>query len=84
MSENELETVARGARGLGADVEIVGLWVWARFTQRPPVDTRKAMIAAGFHWNPKRKLWQFAGVPARHSDASDDELRQKYGALAVA
>ena len=77
----ELRNAAAHAAALGASVEIVGAWVWATFAQKPPKESREAMSAAGYHWNRKRKCWQYAGVPSRHSDASEDELKQKYGAV---
>lgn len=69
---------------LGAGVEIVGRWVWATFASRPPVESRQQLKAAGFHWNHKRKVWQWAGVPSRSSTDENDTLRAKYGALKVA
>ena len=89
MQQNEdqqgaLEAIARDATARGAArVEVVGRWVWAWFASKPPYEVRRAMSAAGFHWNKKRACWQFAGVPSFASDASAEELREKYQARAV-
>ena len=80
MSEIELLEKAKLARQVGADVEIVGAWIWAHFDSKPPKETRIALLAAGYHWNFKRGVWQFAGVPCRHSVASTPEVKAKYGA----
>jgi hypothetical protein len=72
------------AARLGAGVEIVGRWVWATFAARPPVESRAELKAAGFHWNHKRKVWQWAGVPSRSSTDDNDTLRMKHGAARFA
>ena len=70
---------ARKAQAVGARVEIVGSWVWAEFESKPPVAARELLKAEGYHWNRKREVWQFAGVPCRHSPASAPEIKAKYG-----
>jgi hypothetical protein len=68
----------------GARVEIVGAWVWASFPARPPIESRAALKAAGYHWNKKREVWQYAGVPSRFTTADSDRVKEKYGAVRLA
>lgn len=84
LTAQELAAAADLAAGRGATVEIVGCWVWARFTSKPAKETRDTLKAAGFHWNARRGLWQLAGRPSFHSKDADDVVRAKYGAVLVA
>ena len=68
---------------LGASVEVVGSWLWAEFPARPPRETLNSIKALDYHWNKKRKLWQFAGRPCGHSRLDSNALRLKYGSVAV-
>lgn len=77
-----LEKASKAAH-LGALTEIVGSWVWARFDVKPPREVLTEMKAAAFRWNPKRKVWQFAGTPSRRSPVNADGIKAKYGAQAV-
>lgn len=83
MNGTELVEKARVARAVGAQVEIVGQWVWAQFESKPPVETRAALKEAGYHWNAKREVWQYAGVPSRYSPAMSQEIKAKYGVVAM-
>ena len=83
MSGAELEQKARKAQAVGASVKIVGAWVWAEFESKPSEETRAMLKAERYHWNRKRGVWQFAGVPCRHSPASTPEVLAKYGAVDV-
>ena len=74
---------AQKAKSIGASVEIVGAWIWAEFPSKPPIEARELLKAEGFHWNRKREVWQYAGVPCRHSPASAFEIKIKYGAQAL-
>jgi len=68
----------------GGTVEIVGQWYWASFTEKPSKELREMMKAAGYRWNPKRKVWQNAnGAKCRHSKADTAWLKLKYGAVRV-
>lgn len=80
MNNQDLIDKARKAQEAGARVEIVGTWVWAEFESKPPVEARELLKSEGFHWNRKREVWQFAGVPCRHSPAMSGEIKAKYGA----
>lgn len=83
MTVDTLKDRAREALELGAQVEIVGSWVWARFATKPDEGTRDQLKALDFHWNQKRKLWQWAGRPAAGSPLGSNALRAKYGAFDV-
>ena len=83
MSQSELIVLGERIQKLGASVEIVGRWLWASFPVKPDDEVRSALKALHFHWNWKRGVWQFAGVPCRQSPASSFEIRSKYGAVAL-
>jgi len=68
----------------GGQAEIVGDWIWLRFSEKPSEDCRTYLKDMGFHWNSKRMIWQYAGSQKRvSSPASSDYLRMKYGVVEV-
>src|SRR3989304_691051 len=82
INQNLIETLnqkAQAAQRLGAGVEIVGSWVWATFEAKPPPETRQALKAEHFRWNPTRHVWQFAGTRSRRSPADTQELISQHG-----
>ena len=83
MSEDTLVEKAQIAKQAGAQVEIVGAWVWAEFPRRPSLAVRQALKDAGYHWNHKREVWQWAGRPCRHSPAMSFQIKLKYGSQEV-
>jgi len=83
MSGAELVEKATVAQRAGATCELVGNWVWAEFPSKPSPEVRETLKREGYHWNHKRGLWQFAGVPCRHSPASTVEIKTKYGAITM-
>ena len=38
--------------------EVVGKWVWVRFTEQPAPEIRQQLAQLGFHWNRERQAWQ--------------------------
>jgi hypothetical protein len=38
--------------------EVVGKWVWVRFTETPAAEIRQQLAQLGFHWNRQRQAWQ--------------------------
>ena len=50
--------IAAALESDGADVRLVGRWIWTEFESRPSNRTRSFLRAIGFKWNSKRKLWQ--------------------------
>jgi hypothetical protein len=38
--------------------EVVGKWVWVRFTEQPAAEIRQQLAQLGFHWNRDRQAWQ--------------------------
>ena len=38
--------------------EVVGKWVWVRFTEQPAAEVRQQLAQLGFHWNNQRQAWQ--------------------------
>ena len=65
----------------GADVRIVGQWVWVEFSARPPIRVRTFLKALGFRWNRTREAWQHCcGVRSIHSPGAP---RARYGSVPV-
>lgn len=62
-----------------ANIEIVGRWLWAKFTNKPDKDMRQYLKDKGFRFNGKRKVWQHScGIPCRHAPY---DPRDKYHCL---
>ena len=67
------ELVAKGlfAQEAGAEVRIVGMWVWAKFPRKPADEVRNALSSEGFHWSKSKGRWYFIGAlstsPRPHS-----------------
>lgn len=61
MTESELTAKAIMAKELGADVAIVGQWVWAAFEAKPGAKIRQVLKDNHFRWSKKRGKWYFAG-----------------------
>ena len=57
--------------------EVVGKWVWVRFTEQPAAEIRQQLAQLGFHWNRERQSWQHpCGAFSKGSPADPHE---KYG-----
>ena len=67
------ELVAKGlfAQEKGAQVCIVGMWIWAKFPTKPAEEVRTALSTEGFHWSKSKGRWYFVGAlstsPRPHS-----------------
>ncbi len=60
-------------------VEINGLWVWLSNTEKEDKEIYKDL---GFTWLTKKKQWAYIGKRSfGKGNASQDEIRQKYGSL---
>ena len=68
--------IVRGQSGL---VEIIGTWVWITFPGKTGLGSE--LKALGFHFNGRRKVWQWKPFKGRFfaSDAGKETLEQKYG-----
>ena len=65
----------------GADIELVGRWLWITFMGKPSAQCRRFLSAVGFRWNKRRGLWQHScGVRSVRSGA---DPRLHYGAIPV-
>jgi cytochrome c-type biogenesis protein CcmH/NrfG len=56
--------------------EVVGKWVWVRFTEQPAAEIRQQLAQLGFHWNRERQAWQHPCGQFRLSSSADP--REKY------
>lgn len=61
-SRSELLDKALQARKLGASVEIVGAWAWARFGSKPNDTIRQSMLDLGYKWSRAKGRWYFVGA----------------------
>ncbi len=51
--------------------EVVGSWVWVYQSPGLRQSERSALFELGFHWNPRRQVWQHpCGVPTPGAAAS--------------
>ena len=65
----------------GADIELVGRWIWITFMGKPSARCRTFLKCVGFRWNKRRGVWQHScGVRSVRS-AADPRLH--YGSLPV-
>jgi len=61
--------------------EIVGRWVWVRFTDRPGLGVRELLKGFGFRFVSRRAAWAHAcGHPCRQGVG---DPRLKYGCRAI-
>ena len=51
--------------------EVVGKWVWVRFTEQPAAEIRQQLAQLGFHWNRDRQAWQHPCGQFRLSSSTD-------------
>ena len=65
----------------GADVELVGRWLWITFMGKPSGQCRTFLKCIGFRWNRRRGLWQHNC--GRRSVRSGADPRLHYGSLPV-
>ena len=84
VSEQDLLKTAQAAKDLGASVEIVGAWAWARFHTKPSDETREKMKGLGYHWSKAKCRWYFMGSIStaikRHSWA---QITARYAPLSL-
>lgn len=62
----------------GAQVDLVGAWLWITFKSKPPEETRAALGRIGFRYSKRRGKWAHScGVPAGSSNKVNPFV--KYG-----
>lgn len=65
----------------GADVELVGRWLWITFMGKPSDRCRRFLRCIGFKWNFRRGCWQHnCGIRSVRSGA---DPRLHYGSLSL-
>ena len=81
MTESELTAKAITAKELGADIAIVGQWVWATFTSKPSADILQTLKAKSFRWSKNRRAWYFASniIERQQPKHSWADIVDKYG-----
>jgi hypothetical protein len=63
--------------------EVVGKWVWIRFTDKQPPTVTRVLAEFGFHWNNTRQTWQHPCGTYRNECATYDP-RKRYGSYFAA
>jgi hypothetical protein len=58
--------------------EVVGKWVWIRFTEKQPRQVTALLAELGFHWNSERQSWQHPCGTIPIAAATYDP-RKRYG-----
>lgn len=63
--------------------EVVGKWVWIKFSEIPAIEVRRQLAQFGFHWNNSRQSWQHpCGTIA--DERADYDPRKRYGSYFAA
>ena len=63
--------------------EVVGKWVWIRFSDKQPPTVTSALAELGFHWNNTRQAWQHPCGMISDERATYDP-RRRYGSYFAA
>jgi hypothetical protein len=81
MTESELIARAGTAKELGAEVAVVGQWVWVTFPEKPSAEIRQILKDNHFRWSKNRNAWYFAGnlVERQQPKRSWADIVDKYG-----
>jgi hypothetical protein len=86
--ENRLQQKSEFARSLsGVTVELCGAWLWVSGDTYPH---REALKEQGFRFSHKKRMWYFAGVPARplwarsQKEFSMPQIRETFGSEFIA
>ena len=70
-----LLTVLRATPRFFELAEVVGKWVWIRFSQKQPNSVTSRLAELGFHWNNTRQTWQHPCGVFRRERATFDPRR---------
>jgi hypothetical protein len=63
--------------------EVVGKWVWIRFSDKQPPTITRVLAELGFHWNNTRQSWQHPCGTIADERATYDP-RKRYGSYFAA
>jgi hypothetical protein len=63
--------------------EVVGKWVWIRFSDKQPPTITRILAELGFHWNNTRQTWQHPCGTIPDERATYDP-RKRYGSYFAA
>ncbi len=78
--KEQLREVGSRAIAQGADVKIVGHWLWAKFSAKPAKSTIDAMKANGWKWSASKARWYFVGaINGNRFPKSYKYIRETYG-----
>ena len=82
-TERLLALLRSDAPSFFALAEVVGKWVWIRFTEKQPSGITRVLAELGFHWNNTRQTWQHPCGTALFEAATYDP-RRRYGSYFAA
>jgi len=83
MRETEMRAKSAARDYPGADVEIIGAWVWLTFAGKPSKETRESLKSTGFRWVHKRGQWAHDCGVKRKGFRLPYHPREKYGSVHV-
>ena len=63
--------------------EVVGKWVWIRFSDKQTSDITSVLAELGFHWNNVRQTWQHP-CGTITDERADYDPRKRYGSYFAA
>ena len=81
--DSDTEAVALFCLEHDLPAEVVGVWIWVRFAEKPDKETRTLLKTSGFRWSPRRQEWAHnCGNPTRASKNARHP-RHFYGSVEV-
>ena len=72
-----LERLQKEAPRLWELAEVVGKWVWVKFSEKQPPQITAELSQLGFHWNNRRQVWQHPC--GQVTDGVNYDPRRRYG-----
>ena len=82
-TESVLALLRKETPGFFDVAEVVGKWVWIRFSEIPAAEIRQQLAQLGFHWNNTRQSWQHPCGTIADERANYDP-RKRYGSYFAA
>ena len=79
--ETQVEVVVF-CRDHALPAEVVGRWIWINFPDKPALEVRQLLKAAGFRWSSKREQWYHI-CGCRSYGRGGPDPRTRYGSIRV-
>ncbi len=82
-ADKVLNLLLTGSPDLYRLAEVVGNWIWIRFSEIPTAEMRQTLAQLGFHWNNTRQTWQHP-CGTLVEERADYDPRKRYGSYFAA